>query len=446
MKALVVGFLLLFSLNLNADQTGLANLRFDVEKYNLENGLTVLLHQDRSIPLISYHTWFKVGSKDEEPGYTGIAHLFEHMMFKGTEKYSNKDYERILRQNGASNNAFTSRDYTGYYVNAPSSKLEQIMDLESDRIVHLKLNEENLKSEREVVKEERRFRVENRIMGLLMEKISSVVYKVHSYRWPVIGYMKDLNNITVKKAQEFYKTFYAPNNAVLVIAGDFDKSKVKDLVQKYYGHMKPQEIKRPKITQEPAQKRTRTETFYRDIQNDYLSISYVVPKAGSLEIFPIEIAANILGSGTSSRLHQALVYDMQIATSVFSYVMNHQDSSVFQIIVSLKPEKNKAKAQENLNKAKKTVLDTIANLKVKEVSSDEIAKAQNKIAKSFVDALKTIDGKAYSLAANEIVVGSYEKLFTDLENYMSVRPADIQTSVQTYLKPSQASIVIARPK
>src|SRR5690606_21985324 len=122
-----------------------------------------------------------------------------------------------------------------------------------------------------------------------------------------------------------------------------------ELVQKYYGHMKPQEIKRPKITQEPAQKRTRTETFYRDIQNDYLSISYVVPKAGSLEVFPIEIAANILGSGTSSRLHQALVYDMQIATSVFSYVMNHQDSSVFQIIVSLKPEKTKTKAQENLN-------------------------------------------------------------------------------------------------
>lgn len=444
MRVLLI--VLLISIKAGAAGEGLSDLRFDVEKYQLPNGLTVLLHEDHSVPLVSYHTWFRVGSKDEELGYTGIAHLFEHMMFKGTQKYSNKDYDRILRENGASNNAFTSRDYTGYYVNGPSSKLETFMDLESDRIEHLNLTEENLKSEREVVKEERRFRVENRIMGLLMEKINDVVYKVHSYRWPVIGYMKDLENINVKKAQEFYKTFYAPNNAVLVIAGDFNTSKVKKLIEKYYGDMKSQEIKRPKTTAELLQKSERSDVFYKDIQNDYLSISYLVPSALSPELAPLELASHILGEGNSSRLHSKLVYKQQIATSVMTYVMSNQESSVFQIIVALKPKKTKSEADKILNQAKKEIASELFNLRSKLVSVDEVSKVQNQVAKSFVDSLKTIDGRAYSLASNEIVVGSYEKLFTDLENYMRAKPSDIKNVSEKYLKSTQANIVIARPE
>lgn len=421
-------------------------MRFEVEKYQLSNGLTVLLHEDRSVPLVSYHTWFRVGSKDEEKGFTGIAHLFEHMMFKGTQKFSNKDYERIIRENGATNNAFTSRDYTGYYVNGPSSKLETIMALESDRIEHLNLTQANLDSEREVVKEERRFRVENRVMGLLFERIYDVVFKVNSYRWPVIGFMEDLNNITVEKAREFYKTFYAPNNAVLVIAGDFESRKAKKLIEKYYGHMKSQEIKRPAVLPEPAQKAQRAETFYRDIQNDYLSISFAVPNALSLELPPIEIASNILGTGNSSRLNSKLVYKQQIATSVMTYVMSNQHSSVFHIIAALKPQKSKAEADKVLNQAKKTIFGELASLRLKLVSQDEISKAQNQVAKSFVDALKTIDGRAYSLAANETVTGSYEKLFTDLENYMRVTPKDVKSGSEKYLNASQANVVIARPE
>lgn len=424
----------------------LSSLRFEVEKYQLPNGLTVLLHEDHSVPLVSYHTWFRVGSKDEEKGYTGIAHLFEHMMFKGTEKYSNKHYEKTVRENGANNNAFTSRDYTGYYINGPSSKLETFMDLESDRIEHLALTQANLDSEREVVKEERRFRVENRIMGLLFEKIYDVTYKISSYRWPVIGYMDDLNSITVEKAREFYKTFYAPNNAVLVIAGDFDSSKVKRLVQKYYGHMKSQEIKRPQVQTEPPQKTQRTETFYRDIQNDYLSVSFVLPNSLSVELPSLEVASNILGTGDSSRLSSKLVYKQQIATSVMSYVMSGQHSSTLHIITALKPQKSKANADKVLNQAKKIIFDELSQLRLKLVSQDEVSKAQNQIAKSFVNALKTVDGRAYSLAANETVNGSYEKLFTDLDNYMRVRPEDIRASAQKYLNVSQSNVVIARPQ
>jgi zinc protease len=438
-------FSFLYIVPLRADPTDFSNLKFDVEKYQLPNGLTVLLHVDHSVPLISYHTWFRVGSKDEEVGYTGIAHLFEHMMFKGTQKYSHKDYERILRENGASNNAFTSRDYTGYYVNGPSDKLELFMDLEADRIEHLNLTQSNMDSEREVVKEERRFRVENRILGLLMEKINAVVYKVHSYKWPVIGYMDDVNRITVQKAKDFYRTFYSPNNAVLVIAGDFDPSKVKKLIEKYYGQMKSQEIKRQTMHPEPAQKEMRTETFYKDIQNDYVSFSYLIPGALSPEVFPLELTSHILGEGNSSRLHSKLVYKMQIATSVMTYVMTSQDSSVFQIIVALRPEKTKAEADKILEQAKKEVFQELAALRSKIVSKDEVSKVQNQVAKSFVDGLKTVDGKAYSLAANETILGSYEKLFTDLENYMKVTPQDIQSVSEKYLNNSQSSLVIARP-
>ena len=449
MRVIIWALFFVFAFKLNpavADDSSLGSLRFDVEKYQLPNGLTVLLHEDHSVPLVSYHTWFRVGSKDEEVGYTGIAHLFEHMMFKGTKKYSNKDYERTLRENGASNNAFTSRDYTGYYVNGPSHKLEQFMDLEADRIENLSLTQSNLDSEREVVKEERRYRVENRIMGLLFEKVNDLVYKAHSYRWPVIGYMKDLERITVEKAQEFYKTFYSPNNAILVIAGDFNSSKVKKLVEKYYGHMKPQEIKRQKTIPEPPQREMRSETFYRDIQNDYLSISYLVPSALSPEIAPVELASNIIGTGNSSRLHSKLVYKRQIATSAVSYVMSNKDSSVFQIMVSLKPQKTKEASDRILKEAKDIIFGEMQSLRLKEVKVDEVSKAQNQIAKSFVDSLKTIDGRAYSLAANETVVGSYEKLFTDLENYMRVKPNDVKKVSEKYFNMTQASVVVARPQ
>ena len=208
-------------------------LKLDVEKYSLKNGLNVLLYEDHSVPLVSYHTWFRVGSKNEKPGLTGMAHLFEHMMFKGTAKFPAEKFDQILQSNGAVNNAFTSNDYTGYYIDAPSDKLEVLMDLESDRMTHLAVTELNLKSEREVVKEERRMRTENSVQGTLFELIFGVVFKVHPYRWPVVGWMEDLNRMKVGDCIAFYEKFYAPNNATLVIAGDISISKTKELVEKY---------------------------------------------------------------------------------------------------------------------------------------------------------------------------------------------------------------------
>ncbi len=435
--------ILLSLLSLSASSQ--VDLSFPVEKYKLDNGLTVLLYEDHSAPVVSYHTWVRVGSKDEEKGFTGIAHLFEHLMFKGSKKISNKEYERTLQENGAVNNAFTSRDYTGYYVNAPSDKLETIMALEADRFQNLNLTEENLLSEREVVKEERRFRVENRVQGLVFEHINELAYTASAYRWPVIGYIADLNNISLSKAQEFYKTYYSPNNAVLVIGGDFDKKKVKKLIESYYGDFKSQTINRPAQIAEPVQKKPREDIFYKDVQSDYLSLSFIVPDQNSPDLAAVELLSEILGSGDSSRLYKKLVYQMQIATGVYTFVMANLHSSLFQIHVMLKPSKNKKEADAIKNKALSVIWSELFKLRSYDVTAQDLLKAQNKVIKSHVDALKSIDGKTYALSMNEAVLGDYSRLFTDLENYKRVQVKDIRKAAERFLTQNKSNTVVARP-
>lgn len=437
----VIILLSLFTMTSSAQ----SDLSFPVEKYKLNNGLTVLLYEDHSAPVISYHTWMRVGSKDEEKGFTGIAHLFEHLMFKGSKKISNKEYERTLQENGAVNNAFTSRDYTGYYVNAPSDKLETIMALEADRFQNLNLTEENLLSEREVVKEERRYRVENRVQGLVFEHINELAYTASSYRWPVIGYLADLNNINLSKAQEFYKTYYSPNNAVLVIGGDFDKDKVKRMVESYYGDFKSQNINRPANVPEPAQQKPREDIFYKDIQSDYLSLSFIVPDQNSPDLAAVELLSEILGSGDSSRLYKKLVYQLQIATGVYTFVMANLHSSLFQIHVMLKPAKNKKEADALKNKALSVIWSELFKLRSYDVTAQDLLKAQNKVIKNHVDSLKSIDGKTYALSMNEAVLGDYSRLFTDLENYKRVQVKDIRKAAERFLTQNKSNTVVARP-
>lgn len=443
MKGLFVLLLFFFAMSplLKAQET----LSFPVEKYVLENGLTVLLYKDATVPLVSYHTWVRVGSKDEEVGFTGIAHLFEHLMFKGTQKFSNKDYEKTLKEIGASNNAFTSRDYTGYYVNAPSEHLERIMELESDRFRGLLLTEENLKSEREVVKEERRFRVENKVEGLVFEKIYELAYQTHSYRWPVIGYMQDLDAITIEKAQSFFKTFYSPNNMVLVIAGNIDIPKTQKLIQRYYGSLKLQKVSRPVYELDPPQSKAREALIKKEMQSDYLTVSFVLPGQNSEDLYSLELLSEVLGKGESSRLYKKLVYDQQVATAVYSFVTSNFDSSLLQIHVRLKPAKNQAQADTFKNRALSQVWTELFNLRSYDIQPNELLKAKNKITKAHVDNLKTVDGRAYSLAMHETVLRDYRRLFSDLESYQRVQVQDIKRVASRYLVQKKSNVVLARP-
>lgn len=410
-----------------------------VTKFVLENGLTVLLLEDHAVPMISYHTWYRVGSRDESPGVTGAAHMLEHMMFKGAKKYDGKKFDHTLHENGITNNAFTSNDYTGFYENLPSDKLELIMDMEVDRMSSLALNPEDLKSEKEVVKEERRWRVDNNPMGLLRELMMGTMFKTHPYTWPVIGYMKDIADYDVEKLRYFYSTYYVPNNAVLVIVGDFETAKVKKMIEKYYGKLAAKPLPEKTIAFEPPQKAQRQASLKKDVQNSSFVVAYQSPKQGDPDMYALDLASNILGNGTSSRLHKRLVYEKQTATSAYAYNYSMKDHGMFAVGVNMKPGQG---TQEALD----IVYNEVWKMRNTKVTPKELEKAKTQVMKDLVDGLKTMDGKARALAVNEILTGSYETLFKDLERYQAVTVEDVKRVFEKYTQQTQRSIISLEPK
>lgn len=437
----ILAFILSFSLFSQAKVVQPEDLKIDmpVEYFQLENGLKVILAPDNSVPIISYHVWFDVGSKHEEPGYTGIAHLFEHMMFKGTKNIGNKEFDILLKKNGIVNNAFTSRDYTGYYENLPTSKLELVMKLESDRMRNLIIDDSNLKSEREVVKSERLMRVDNNVRGQLFQLTFATVFKVSPYRWPVIGYNKDLDRVDVKKSEEFYQAYYAPNNAVLVIAGDIQLEKTKSLVKKYYSQMEAQKIPPLTISSEPKQSARRRTKIFRDIQSPLIAISFKAPKISDKDAYPLDLLAAILSEGKSSRLYHKLVYEKQIANSVNAYYYGMKEEGIFTIMVDLKPGKS-------VSQARRLIESELWRLQKSRFNERELEKAKNLIFKNYVKEFSSVDSRARMLAVNQLVLGDYKESLNGLNKYAQVNAKDISLVANKYLLPKQQSVVEIFPK
>ncbi len=436
----LVWSVLFFMLSLaHAQEKDNLKINLPVTKYKLQNGLTVLLHEDHSVPLISYHTWYKVGSRDEAPGITGSAHMLEHMMFKGSKNYPGKAFDRILHENGIVNNAFTTYDYTGFYETLPSSKLEMMMRIEVDRMSNLNLNPDDLQSEREVVKEERRWRVDNNPMGLLMETVMSTVFKTSNYRWPVIGTMKDISDFKIDTLRNFHSTYYVPNNAILVLAGDFKTSEAKKLIEKYYAPVAYRPLPRREYPREATQSTQRNASVKKDVQGTSFTVAFDGVPNTHPDMYAMDLAANILGNGSSSRLHKRLVYAKQTATSAYSYDSTMQDQGVFAVGVNLKPG---VAIQDSLE----LVYQEIWKMRNRLVTDEELAKAKTQVMKEVVDGLTTIDGKARALAVNEIVTGSYENLFKDLDKYNAVTAEQVKAVSNKYLNQNQRSIVVLEPK
>jgi zinc protease len=435
--ALITSFTL--SATAPASTLDMAKLRFPVTKTILPNGLTVLMHVDHSVPTISYQTWFKVGSKYEEHGFTGIAHLFEHMMFKGAKRYTGAEFDKLLQASGITNNAFTTYDYTGYYEDLPSNKLALVMDIESDRMVNLALTPENLKSEREVVKEERRWRVDNSITGSLNEVLWSTAYKVHPYHWPVIGWMSDIDAITLEKCKTFYHTYYSPTNAVIAIVGDFDPAVATGLINKYYGDLPKVEVPKPSYPQEPLQTDMRTVTIEKVAQAGYLAMAYHTVKQGDADGYVLDLIANILGEGDSSRLYKHLVYRDQKALSIDASSVTPQDPGVFELYAQLKPRVSAPPILDRIE-------DEFHRLTSEKVPVLELEKAKNQIMKHWVDSLKRIHDKAYGLILNEVVTGNYSNLFDDLEKYQKITVDDVQRVSRKYFKKTNLSVVTLIPR
>ncbi len=427
---LILMFLILFSSLTEAQ----LKLDFKVEKYKLKNGLTVLLHQDKSVPIVSFHQWYRVGSRNEKKGQTGLAHFFEHLMFKGTAKYSGADFEKLIKLNGGSNNAFTSRDYTGYFVNLPAGKLDKVLDIESDRMINLLFKQETIDSEREVVKEERRFRVENRVSGYLQEAMFSTVYKVHPYKESILGSMKDLNAATISDLKTFYKTYYAPNNSIIVIAGYFDIPYVKSLIEKYYGSIPSQPLPDVKLPQEPNQLSPRETVLKKDVQSPSFYMAYKGTAAGTDDSFALDILSSVLGGGETSRLYQRLVYKGQIATQAYSFSYSIMDPGLFAVFVSVKNKKY-------LKRSRQIVREELEKIIKNGITDSELERSKNQVMKSYVGALSTVNSKAKLLALNEIYFGDYTQFFKDLERYNKVSNEDIKRVAQKYFRKEFGSYV-----
>ena len=415
----MVCFILLFSWQANSKIT-------PVNKYKLDNGLTVLLHRDRKLPIYSLQLWYGVGSSDENPNKTGLAHFFEHLMFKGTSNYKDGYFGTYIENNGGSNNAFTNGDVTAYSENMPTKTLKTILKLEADRMSNLEVSLKNVKQEREVVKEERRLRVENSPMGLAHEALFKNSFTSDTpYHWPVIGSMRHLEQSTIKDFKDFYKKHYVPNNAVLVISGSFNTKRVKKWIQKYFGPIKLGQINKKIFSSK--YKKNQYQKINKSMNSKVLMYGFPGTKVGASDEMILNLISTILSHGQNSYLYQELVEKDKsfLSVSVFNYALLKGGLHI--IKASLKPG-------ENLDKANKTLNKTLKNkLKTGFVESElERGVKLSKI--SHYNQFKTLSSKAYHLAMSEVYNGNYAYYFNDIEKLESIGLEKINETFKKYYK------------
>lgn len=412
---------------------------FEVNRYVYPNGLKLLIVEDHSSPTFAYQTWFNVGSRDEKEGATGLAHLFEHMMFKKTLNLSDGEFDRLLERAGAEDeNAFTSRDYTAYVQELPKSELDLIARLEADRMVNLVVDEVAFKTETEVVQNERRYRNENSPDGQMYQALFEVAFKEHSYHWPVIGYQEDLDRMAAQDAVEFYKKNYSPGQATIVVVGDVNPSTVVKAVEKYYGKIPPQTADTVLRSAEPTQTEPRRKNLKLNTLVEKLYLAFRVPGFMSADTPKFEVLQALLTDAKSGRLQQSLV-ETGIASSVESGSFQNKDPSLFSVFVNL--QKNKKTTQ-----AEKIILQELSKLAQSEISHDELERAKNLVRFAYYDGLEGNAAKANLLGRMEAVAGRFEDGLSVIDRVATVTPQDIQQLADTYFKPETRTVITGVPK
>lgn len=409
-----------------------------VEKYALENGLTVIVLEDHSAPVFSFQTWFKVGSRFEKKGKTGIAHLFEHLMFKGTEAYPHGVFDRILEESGAQSNAATWLDWTYYYENIGSEFLELVVKLESDRMKNLILNEEQLASEREVVKNERRLRVDNDPSGKMYETLFELAFQSHPYGLPTIGYMEDLDAITLKDCLEFYRLYYSAGNAILVVVGDVKTGELLKLIDKYYGKYGKEKIPPEKEVKEPAKKEKKSVTLTLPVSSEKIKIAYRVPPVMHKDVPALEVLNEILLGSDSSLIYKKLVEDLQIAAYAAGWVGSLARDGIYEISITMR-EGFKASEAE---KAVDEIISGAASGKIKE---SDVEKAKNKLEIDLIRSLYSFGSRASQLGYYEATTGDFSDFFEVMHKYSEVSKDDVVNAAKKYLGAEGKSVVTAVP-
>jgi len=410
-----------------------------VSEFTLKNGMKVLIHEDHDIPNVALYLFFKVGSRDERPGATGMSHFFEHMMFNGAKKYGPKMFDIVMEKNGGRNNAYTNRDVTVYQDWFPATAADLIFDLEADRIRDLAFDPKMIESERGVVFSERRLRVDNYNFGLLFEHLGATAYLAHPYQWPVVGWASDIEAWTLDDLKQHFRMGYAPNNCVLVMAGALKQADVLALARKHLEPIPRQQPPPAVRTKEPAQMGERRVVVRKAAQASLVMVSYHIPETRHADWWPIQLMRSVLTDGRSSRLYRRLVDTDQLAASVDGVTQVSLDPGQFIVFSQLRPGANPGKAEQ-------AIYAELTRLRDQGVTADELTKARNQVMAGLFRSLKTIDGKANAIGEAEVFHGGYRKLNSLAADLEKITAADVRRVARQYLGNDQRTVGILAPE
>jgi zinc protease len=432
---------------LNAEKPRRARVNFErrvpfgqgsIDQYTLGNGLRIYLMEDHAAPVASFHTWYRVGSRHEIEGKTGLAHLFEHLMFNETKNLPAGMFDRKLEAAGAHTNAATYTDWTYYYEDVPSTQLPVVVRLEADRMQNLVLREPQVRSEKEVVANERRFRVEDDVDGAVNELLWKHAFDVHPYHHPTIGWMEDILNFTTRDCRAFYKTFYAPNNATIVAVGDFSSQKILALVQKAYGEIPAQKILTERVRNEPDQAKERRLVIEKPTPTGKVAIGFRGPALADRDHHVMSVLSEALFGGRSARLYRRLVTERELATDVLGSVSAFAHPGLWEIYGTAR----EGVASEQLLAAIDEGLD---DLRARPITDEERERAIARTELSFLQSLETVGGRAEQIGFYDTVIGDPAGAMSRLDAMRSVTTDEIARAVDRYVRRERRTVIIVNP-
>jgi len=410
-----------------------------VERFRLENGLSILLCEDHAAPVVAYHTWFAVGSRHEHEGKTGLAHLFEHLMFNETEHLAAGEFDRKLEQAGAESNAATWLDWTQYNVAVPKQQLGVVIELEAERMAHLVLREPQVESEKEVVANERRYRVDDDVEGTASEQLWATAFTQHAYQWPTIGWMKDIEGFSTEDCQAFYRTFYAPNNATVVVVGDVSEAAALRRIMQAYGSRPAVELPLEDVMPEPPQTAERRFELEKPTATDKLLVGYHSPALGDFDYPALSLLAEVLFGGRASRMHQRLIHELELATEVRSFVGPFRDPGLTEIYAS-------ARGSHRAEELLEVIDQELDRVREEPILLAELERARARLELGLLASLDSVDGKASTIGFYDTVLGWPAAAFERLEATARISAGDLRRVARRYLVPERRTVGFVRPQ
>ncbi|HEY7290229.1 MAG TPA: pitrilysin family protein [Vicinamibacterales bacterium] len=405
----------------------------------LPNGLTLVLSEDHSTPIVHLNLTYHVGSKNEKPGRTGFAHLFEHLMFKGSKNVLPEAHTSYIASVGGQSNAYTTDDETVFWETVPSQYLPLVLWLEADRMATLRIDADTFTNEREVVKEERRMRVDNQPYGRLNEIIYDQAFSVHPYKHPTIGSMADLEAASVEDVRDFYRTYYVPSNATLVLVGDFDPNQAAQLVAQYIGRVPKADREVPRdIPKEPPQTKEKRVTLSEPWPLPAVVVAYHITYDGNPDSYPLHIAAKVLSDGESSRIYKKLVYDTQMAVAAFGSANLIEDPNLFYAVAIVQPG-------HSTDEVAKTLIAELDRLKSEPITEHELQRSKNQFARDYILGRESDQQKALTLAHAVVIHNDIKTADGEFEIFQNMTVADVQRVAQTYFRPENRIVLTLMP-